>query len=93
MIKLLFIKLNIIFEVKKCKDEFEIIDPKTNKMIEDLQLTLQSLKYKNKEINTILPMIIKESDLLSKKDNNLSFENLLKLAMNHLDKNSSNLGR
>ena len=61
--------------------------------MEDLQLTLQSLNYKNKEINTILPILIKEVDLLSKKENNLSFENLLKLAMNYLDKGSSNLDR
>ena len=62
-------------------------------MIEDLQLTLQSLNYKNTEINTILPILIKENDLLAKKENNLSFENLLKLAMNYLDNNSSNLDR
>ena len=84
-------KSEIIFEDKKGKDEFEIMDPKTNKMIEDLQLTLQSLNYKNKEIKTILPIIINEVDLLAKKENNLSFENLLKLAMNFLDKESSNL--
>jgi Holliday junction DNA helicase RuvA len=60
-------------------------------MMEDLQLTLQSLNYKNKEIKTILPIITKELDLLAKKENNLSFENLLKLAMNYLDKDSSNL--
>jgi len=86
-------KSEIQFEDKKGKDEFEIKDPETNKMIEDLQLTLQSLKYKNKEIKTIMPIIIKEVDLLVKKGNNLSFENLLKLAMNHLDKNNSNLAR
>jgi len=62
-------------------------------MIEDLQLTLQSLNYKNKEIKTILPILIKEVDLLSKKENILSFENLLKLAMNYLDNDSSNLAR
>ena len=62
-------------------------------MIEDLQLTLQSLNYKNKEIKTILPIIINEVDLLAKKENNLSFENLLKLAMDFLDKGSSNLAR
>ena len=62
-------------------------------MIEDLQLTLQSLNYKNKEIKTILPIIIREVDLFAKKENNLSFENLLKLAMNYLDKGSSNLAR
>jgi len=78
---------------EKAKDEFEIKDPEINKMIEDLQLTLQSLNYKNKEIKTILPIIINEIDLLAKKENNLSFENLLKLAMNYLDKDSSNLAR
>jgi len=86
-------KSEIQFEDKKDKDKFEIKDPETNKMIEDLQLTLQSLNYKNKEIKTILPIIIKEVDLFAKKENNLSFENLLKLAMNYLDKDSSNLAR
>ena len=86
-------KSEIQFEDKKGKDEFVIKDPETNKMIEDLQLTLQSLNYKNKEIKTILPIIFKEVDLLAKKENNLSFENLLKLAMNYLDKDSSNLAR
>ena len=84
-------KSEIQFEEEKAKDKFEIKDPEINKMIEDLQLTLQSLNYKNKEIKTILPIIIKESDLLVKKDNNLSFEKLLKLAMNYLDKESSNI--
>ena len=60
-------------------------------MIEDLQLTLQSLNYKNKEINSILPIIVKEEDLYTKKENKLSFENLLKIAMNYLDKESSNI--
>ena len=84
-------KSEIQFEEQKAKDEFEIKDPEINKMIEDLQLTLQSLNYKNKEIKTILPIIIKEVDILSKKENNLSFENLLKLSMNYLEKDSSNL--
>ena len=86
-------KSEIQFEEEKVKDEFEIKDPEINKMMEDLQLTLQSLNYKNKEIKTILPIIIKELDLLANKENNLSFENLLKLAMNYLDKDSSNLAR
>ena len=84
-------KSEIQFEEEKGKDEFEIKDPEINKMIEDLQLTLQSLNYKNKEIKTILPIIINEVDLFAKKENNLSFENLLKLAMNYLDKESSNI--
>ena len=86
-------KSEIFFEEEKSKDELEIKDPEINKMMEDLQLTLQSLNYKNNEIKNILPIIIKEVDLLAKKENNLSFEYLLKLAMNYLDKNSSNLAR
>ena len=84
-------KSEIQFEEEKAKDEFEIKDPEINKMIEDLQLTLQSLNYKNKEIKTILPIIINKVDFLAKNENNLSFENLLKLAMNYLDKESSNI--
>ena len=86
-------KREILSEEEKSKDEFEIKDPEINKMIEDLQLTLQSLSYKNKEINTILPIIIKEIGLLGKKENNLSFEKLLKLAMHYLDEDSSNIAR
>ena len=86
-------KSEIQFSEEKSEDEFEIKDTEINKMIEDLQLTLKSLSYKNKEINTILPIIIKEIDLLSKKENNLSFEKLLKLAMHYLDEDSSNLAR
>ena len=86
-------KSEILSEKEKSKDEFEIKNPKINKMIEDLQLTLQSLSYKNKDINTILPIIIKEIDLLGKKENNLSFEKLLKLAMHYLDEDSSNIAR
>ena len=86
-------KSKILSEEEKSKDEFEIKDPEINKMIEDLQLTLRSLSYKNKEINTILPIIIKEIDLLGKKENNLSFEKLLKLAMHYLDEDSSNIAR
>jgi len=86
-------KSKILSEEEKSKNEFEIKDPEINKMIEDLELTLQSLNYKNKEIKTILPIIINEADFLAKKENNLSFENLLKLAMNYLDKDSSNIDR
>jgi len=81
----------ILSEEEKSKDESEIKDPEINKMMEDLQLTLQSLNYKNKEIKTILPIIINEVDILAKKENNLSFEYLLKIAMNYLDKDVSNI--
>ena len=86
-------KSEIIFEDKKGKDEFEINSPEANKMIEDLQITLQSLNYKNREIKTILPIIIRETQTLRKDRKNISFENLLKLSMNYLDKQSSNLAR
>ena len=86
-------KNEILFVEEKSKDELGIKDPEINKMMEDLELTLQSLNYKNKEIKTILPIIFKEIDLLDKKENNLSFESLLKLAMNFLDKENSNLAR
>jgi len=86
-------KSEIKFSEEASKNEFEIKDPEIKKMIEDLQLTLQSLSYKNKEIDTILPIIFKEIDLLGKKENNLSFEKLLKLAMHYLDEDSSNIAR
>jgi len=86
-------KSEILSEEEKSKNVFEIKDPEINKMIEDLKLTLQSLSYKNKEIINILPIIIKEIDLLGKRESNLSFEKLLKLAMHYLDEDSSNIAR
>ena len=80
-----------ILSEEKIRVDSEIKNPEINKMMEDLQLTLQSLNYKNKEIKTILPIIINEVDILAKKENNLSFEYLLKIAMNYLDKNVSNI--
>ena len=70
---------------EKRKDEFKIKDPEINKIFDEVRLTLQSLNYKNKEIDTLMPILIKEIDLLNKNENNLSFENLLKLSMNYLD--------
>jgi len=86
-------KSDLLFEEEKRKDELEVKDPEINKMMEDLQLALQSLNYKNKEIKTILPIIIKETVTLIKNEENISFENLLKLAMNYLDNSSSNIVR
>ena len=86
-------KSEIQFEEEKYKDEFEIKDPEIKKMMEDLKLTLQSLNYKNNEIKTILPIILKEIDSLSKKDKHPSFENLLKIAMSRIENHSSNIVR
>ena len=73
-----------IEEVKN-KEEFFIDNNEFNKMLGDVQLTLKSLNYTKNEIKNILPILIKEADDLTKKENNTSFENLLKLAMNYLD--------
>jgi len=86
-------KNQIQIEEEKSKDEFHINDNEINKMMGDIKLTLKSLNYTKNEIKSILPIIIKETDGLSKKEKNTSFENLLKLAMNYLDNDSSNIVR
>ena len=86
-------KSKIQIKEEKGKEEFEIMDPEINKLMEDIQLTLHSLNYTNKEIKTIMPLLMKEVGLLTKKENNLSFENLLKLAMNYLNNINSKLAR
>jgi len=80
-------------EREKDKNEVEVKNPETNKIIEDLELTLKSLNYTKNEIKSILPVICKETDELIKREGKASFENLLKLAMNHLDNDSSNIVR
>ena len=66
-----------------------------NSILQDIDLTLQSLNYTNKEIKKLLPILVDE--IKNKKNailenDIISFEYILKLAMNHLD-NNSNLGR
>ena len=72
-------------------DEIQINNNEINKMVSDLQITLKSLNYSNHEIKKIIPLVINETDRLQNNEKNLSFENLLKLAMNYLDKESSNI--
>ena len=86
-------KNELQIEEEKIKDEFKIKDNEINKLMGDLQLTLKSLNYPKNEIKRILPIIIKEIDSLTKKEKNTSFENLLNLAMNYLDNDSSNIVR
>ena len=98
----------LILELKnKFKNEFKIEEIKNkedlfidnnefNKMLGDLQLTLKSLNYTKKEINSILPNIIKETkkiELTNKEEKNISFEHLLKVAMNYLNNDGSNIVR
>ena len=86
-------KNEIQFEGGKDKDKFVFKNSETKKILEDLQLTLQSLNYTKNEIKSILPLIVKETDDLSRSERNASFENLLKFAMNHLENDSSNIVR
>ena len=86
-------KNEIQIEGEKDNDEVEFKNSETKKMVEDLQITLQSLNYTKNEIKSILPVIVKETDDLTIEETNASFENLLKLAMNHLDNDSSNIVR
>ena len=84
-----------IEEIKN-KKEFFIDNNEFNKILGDLQLTLKSLNYTKKEINSILPNIIQETkkiELTCKEEKNISFEYLLKVAMNYLDNDSSNIDR
>ena len=89
-------KYELEIEDEKNKEEFLIDNNEIKKMLDDLQLTLKSLNYKKNEINNILPNIIKETkkiDLINKEEKNISFEHLLKIAMNFLDNNNSNIVR
>ena len=86
-------KKELKIEEEKNKNEFLIKNNEINKMLSDIELTLSSLNYANKEIKNILPIIIKETEVLIKKEKKISFENLLKLAMNYLDNDSSNIVR
>ena len=86
-------KNELVYENEKNKYQFQIKDPDINKILADLQLTLQSLNYTKNEIKSVLPTIIKETGNLTEKDKNTSFENLLKLAMNYLDNDSSKIVR
>ena len=86
-------KNELQIEEEKDNDFFHIKDNEINKMLVDLQLTLKSLNYTKNEIKSILPIITKEIDDLNKNEKNTSFENLLMLAMNYLDNDSSNIVR
>ena len=71
------------------KSNFLFENSEFNSIFEDIDLTLQSLNYPKKEIKNLYPKLI--NDIKNKKDStiykdNISFENLLKEAMNYLDK-------
>ena len=86
-------KNELKIEKEKNNDE-HFTNNEMNKILFDLKLTLKSLSYTKKEINSILPNIINETkyiNLINKGEKNISFEHLLKVAMNYLDNDSSNI--
>ena len=70
-------------------NNFLLENRELNSIFEDIDLTLQSLNYSNKEIKNLFPKLIndiKNNKNLNSGNNFFSFENLLKIAMNYLDK-------
>ena len=55
-------------------------------IFKDIDLTLQSLNYPKKEIKNLFPKLINNIKNSSLENDTISFENLLKEAMNYLDK-------
>ena len=72
------------------RDGFVINNTEIKNILSDLELTLQSLNYKKNEIRNALS-IVKEKNITNQIGEDIKFENLLKLAMNYLDKNSRNI--
>ena len=71
------------------KNNFLLENSELNSIFEDMDLTLQALNYSKTEIKNIYPKLI--NDIKNNKNiilekNSISFENLLKVAMNYLDK-------
>ena len=71
------------------KNNFLAKNRELNTIFEDIDLTLQSLNYSKKDIKYIFPKLIndiKNNKKSTLESNTISFENLLKEAMNYLDK-------
>ena len=83
----------LIIDENSYKNEIPIRNNELNKLFEDLHITLKSLNYTKKEIKNILPILEKEKEVLNNEEKNISFESLLKFAMNHLENDSGNIVR
>ena len=71
------------------KSNFFIENKELNSIFEDIDLTLQSLNYPKRDIKNLFPQLIdniKNSKNSNYANETISFENLLKEAMNYLDK-------
>ena len=76
------------------ENDFVFKNKKLELLFQDIELTLQSLNYPKKEIKNLLPILIKDiknQNISKKEKKSISFETLLKDAMNYLDKNNRNL--
>ena len=83
------VKINQIEKENLNKSNFLLENEELNSIFEDIDLTLQSLNYPKRDIKNLFPKLI--NDIKISKNSNLanetfSFENLLKEAMNYLDK-------
>ena len=75
---------------------FLINNPGTKLVFEDIEIALQSLNYPKRDIKNVIPILINEiksKKIIAKERANISFEYLLKEAMNYLDKDNSKLGQ
>ena len=66
-----------------------------NSILEDIELTLQSLNYPKNEIKKLMPIILKEINNRKnlEVEGEVTFEDILKQAMKYLDNNNSKLTR
>ena len=77
-------------------DNFISLNKKFSSILQDIDLTLQSLNYSKKEIKNLIPTLIKDinSGKIQKGDQGeVTFENLLKQAMVYLDSKNRNIGQ
>ena len=72
------------------------LNKKFSSILQDIDLTLQSLNYSKKEIKNLIPTLIKDinSGKIQKGgQGEVTFENLLKQAMVYLDNKNRNIGQ
>lgn len=77
-------------------DNFISLNKKFSSILQDIDLTLQSLNYSKKEIKNLIPTLIKDinSGKIQKGgQGEVTFENLLKQAMVYLDSKNRNIGQ
>ena len=78
------------------ENNFLLKNKELKSIFEDIDLTLQSLNYPKREIKNLFPKLIndiKNNKIKTLENNSYSFENLLKVSMNYLEKQNSNLGQ